>query len=59
MTEKELTLKQIEEALEKIGIPEYPKYLGGGLWKLAENCIANQKGYEEFIEKLKDEDWHI
>ena len=50
---KELSLKDLENIAKQISMPEYPRYLGNGLWQIAENCITGQKGYEEFIKTLK------
>lgn len=50
---KELSLKELEDIARQLGMPEYPKYLGNGLWKIADNCITGQKGYEEFLKKMK------
>ena len=56
---KEIALKDIMEAMEKVGLPEYPKYLGNGLWQLADGCITGKKGLEAFdkaaLEQLKRE----
>lgn len=49
---KEITIKDIEKALEEIGISEYPKYIGRGLWKLSENCITNEKGLAAFYKEV-------
>lgn len=49
---KEITIKDIEKVLEEVGIPEYPKYIGKGLWKLNENCITNEKGLAAFYKEL-------
>lgn len=50
----ELSLKDLEDVARQIDMPEYPKYLGNGLWKLADNCITGQKGYEEFMKMQKE-----
>lgn len=50
---REFSLKDLEEAIKEVGLPEYPKYLGNGLWKLSEGCITGQRGYELYMEKLK------
>lgn len=50
---KELSLKDFEDVAKQIPMPEYPKYLGNGLWQIAENCITSQKGYEEFMKMRK------
>lgn len=49
---KEITIKDIEKILKEIGIPEYPKYIGEGLWKLSENCITNEKGLAAFYKEI-------
>jgi len=38
---KILSCKDIEEALRKSKLFEYPKYIGNGLWRLSENYITN------------------
>lgn len=56
---KEIALKDIMEVIEKVGLPEYPKYLGNGLWQLADGCITGENGLEAFdkavLEQLKRE----
>ena len=56
---KEIALKDIMEAIEKVELPEYPKYLGNGLWQLADGCITGENGLEAFdkavLEQLKRE----
>ena len=54
---KKITLKNIKEALKNAGMPEYPKYIGNGLWKLADNIITGERGLRDFdrevLEHLK------
>ena len=54
---KEISLKDLEDAIKEVGLPEYPKYIGNGLWKLSDNCITGDKGLEAFdkavLEQIK------
>lgn len=56
---KEISLKDIEEAIKKVDLPKYPQYIGNGLWKLSDNTITGDRGLEAFdkavLEQLKRE----
>lgn len=42
--QKEFTLEMLEEAAEKVFKENpYPKYLGEGLYQVADNCIVGEK----------------
>lgn len=44
MEQKEFTLEMLEEAAEKVFKDNpYPKYLGNGLYQVADNCIVGEK----------------
>ncbi len=52
-----LSQEEISRAVEK-AFPEqerYPQYIGGGLYRLSENCITGEKGYKRFCQMAKDE----
>ena len=51
---KKLSLKDLEDVVKQIPMPKYPKYLGDGLWQIAENCITGQRGYDEFMKLCKE-----
>ena len=48
---KEISLKELEDIARKV-MPEYPKYLGNGLWELHPGCYTGQRGYEMFVEEM-------
>ena len=52
---KEITLKDIEEAIKTVGIPEYPKYLGNGLWELYKGIYGNDKAAEELDKAIVEQ----
>ena len=49
---KEISLKELEDIARDV-MPEYPKYLGNGLWELHPGCYTGQKGYEMFMEEMR------
>lgn len=56
MEQKKFTLEMIEEAAEKVLKDNpYPKYLGDGLYQVADNCIVGEKMMKVMYERLKAE----
>ena len=50
---KTYSLKDLEEIIKGLDIPEYPRYLGNGLWELHPGCYTGQKWYEMFMEEMR------
>lgn len=56
MEQKKFTLEMIEEAAEKVLKDNpYPKYLGDGLYQVADNCIVGEKMMKAIHERIKAE----
>ena len=60
---KVITMAELEEIARKVGFPEYPQYIGNGLYKLADNCITGRRGFYHFMEALGERlhinyDWY-
>ena len=51
----EISQKDLEELARQLEMPEYPKYIGNGLYKLSENCITGRMGLEKFWKLMKDD----
>jgi len=54
-TVKEFSLKDIEEAVEKIFKDAQVKDLGDGFFQIGLNCITNYKGLEEFYKIMQEQ----
>lgn len=48
MEKREWTLKELEDTFKELDFPEYPRYLGDGLWELSPGCYTGQRGIELF-----------
>lgn len=51
--DKKITLKELEHIAREVGLPNYPQYIGNGLYKLSDNCITGRRGYELFMDELR------
>ena len=52
MTEKKLSLKDIEEAARGVGLGNYPKYCGNGLYAIAPGLWGGKKALELFNQEI-------
>ena len=56
MEQKKFTLEMIEEAAEKVFKDNpYPKNLGDGLYRVADNCIVGERMMKVINEMIKAE----